>query len=224
MNKAYSNTDPAISDYAGELYSAEEAPKAEIRSRAAKAGLPDIHVSPMDGLHLHVIARACGAKKAVEIGTLAGYSGVWIAQALPANGKLFTFEYDPRHAKLAEETFRKAGVLSKVDILVGPALQNLGKIEPEGPFDFVFIDADKVNYIAYLEWAAKNLRIGGVLMADNTFAFGLIAEKSRKKLGEHAENVFALREFNQKLANHPKFRSTILPTGEGLSLAVKVKK
>ena len=223
MNKSYSNMDPAISDYVCELYAREEAPMKEIRMRAAKAGLPDIHVSMMDGLHLEILARASGAKKAVEVGTLAGYSGVCIARALPGNGKLYTFEYEPRHAEVARETFKKAGVSNKVQILVGTALKNLKKIESKGPFDFMFIDADKVSYHAYLDWAAKNLRVGGVFAADNTFGFGFIAKPEKINDGWRAENVRALRKFNEIVARHPRFRTTILPTGEGLTAGVKVR-
>lgn len=223
MNKSYSNTDPAISDYVESLYRREEAGKKEIRRRAAREKLPDIHVSMMDGLHLEILARACRAKKAVEIGTLAGYSGVWIAQALPPGGKLYTFEMDPRHAEVAGKTFKNAGVHRKVEIFVGPAQENLKKIEARGPFDFMFIDADKISYPAYLNWAAKHLRVGGIFTADNTFAFGLIAKPSLARGKHETQSVQALRKFNLMVARHPRFRSTILPTGEGLTVGVKVK-
>ena len=223
MNKSYSNTDPAISDYVCSLYAGEESRKKGIRRRAAERGLPDIHVSMTDGLHLEILARACQAKKAVEVGTLAGYSGVWIAQGLQRGGKLFTLELEPRHAETAQETFKKAGVAGKVKILVGPALENLKKIAPKGPFDFMFIDADKVSYSAYLDWAAKYLRVGGVFAADNTFAFGLIAKPFKARSGHQAQSVRALLKFNRLAARHPRFRTTILPTGEGLTVGVKVK-
>lgn len=223
MRKTYSNTLESVSNYVDSLYSNEASSIEWIRSWAKEEGLPDIHVSAMDGLHLEMMARACGSKKAVEIGTLAGYSGICIARALPKNGKLFTFESEPHHAKIARKIFEKAGLLKKIKIYIGAALMNLKKIESEGPFDFVFIDADKTNYPNYLKWAEKHLRIGGVLAADNTFAFGLIAEKNDIKLGSHTKNVRALRTFNYSLAHHSRFRSTILPTGEGLTFAVRIK-
>lgn len=223
MDKSFSNLDPKISDYVGKLYAKEESPKKEIRARAKKSGLPDIHVGPMDGLHLEILTRASKAKKAVEIGTLAGYSGVSIARGLLPGGKLFTFEFEPKHAAVAAETFKKAKVSDRVHLFVGPALDNLPKIEKDGPFDFVFIDADKGNYSRYLDWAVRNLCVGGVMVADNTFGFGFIAEPSKAKDAWRAQGVKALRQFNNKVARHPRLRSTMLPTGEGLTLAVKVK-
>lgn len=221
VNKTYSINSPEISDYVGRLYRGYAARKKSVRARASRAGLPDIHVGPMDALHLEVIVRAVRAKKAVEIGTLAGYSGESIARGLAQGGKLYTLECEPKHAAVARETFRKAGLLKRVEILTGPAMESLKRIEAKGPFDFVFIDADKVNYSAYLDWAAKHLRAGGVMAADNTFAFGLIAGDSPIEDPRRNQNVRALRAFNLKVARHPKFVSTILPTGEGLTIAVK---
>lgn len=218
MVKTFAQGNEEIERYAEETFEPEDAILKEIRKRASDSGLPDIHVSPMDGLHLEVIARAAGTKKAVEIGTLAGYSGICIARALPQDGCLFTFEFEPRHAEVAAESFKKAELSQKVQIFIGPALENLKKIESQGPFDFVFIDADKVSYPAYLEWTAKNLRAGGVFLADNTFAFGKIADKESQ-----IADVKALREFNHQAAHHTHLRSTILPTGEGLTFGVKIK-
>ncbi len=152
------SADSSLFAYAHETFRPEDEVLAEIRVRAEKAGIPAIHVGAFDGLHLEVLARMAGARKIVEIGTLAGYSGVCFARALPADGKLYTFEYEPMHAEVAGESFRRAGVAEKVSTFVGPALSNLPKIEGEGPFDLVFIDADKENYPHYLEWAHRNLR------------------------------------------------------------------
>ncbi len=224
MNKTYAVVVPKISDYVGRLYAGDAARKSETRRRAAKAGLPDIHVGPLDALHLEVLVRAARAKKAVEIGTLAGYSGESIARGLLRGGKLYTFEYDPRHAAVAKETFRRAGLSKRVEVIVGPALKNLKAIESKGPFDFVFIDADKVNYGRYFDWAAKHLRLGGAVAADNTFAFDFIADDASKIKDERRrKNVRALQVFNRKVARDKRFASTIFPTGEGLTLAVKIR-
>src|SRR5947208_11946485 len=141
----------------------EDAVLQEIRERSQKAGLPEIQVGSMDALHLEVLTRAAGAAKAVEIGTLGGYSGTAIARGLADGGRLHTFELEPQHAELARESFRKAGVLDRVRIHVGPALERLPECEADAPFDLVFVDADKESYPAYLAWAARHLRVGGVV-------------------------------------------------------------
>ncbi|MEQ1878265.1 MAG: O-methyltransferase, partial [Bdellovibrionia bacterium] len=156
----------------------------------------------------------------VEIGTLGGFSGTCIARGLGDGGRLYTLEVNELNANVAREAFKTAGVGDRVDVLFGPALDSLSKIEKSGPFDLVFIDADKVNYINYFNWAARNLKIGGIVLADNTFAFGYIADDTTA--GEDKPSVTALRQFNQAIANDKRFRSTILPTGEGLTFAVKI--
>ena len=131
-------------------------------------------------------------------------------------GRLHTFELDPLHVEVARESFRKAGVLDRVEIHLGPALERLPDVEGESPFDLVFIDADKERYPAYLAWAARHLRVGGIVLGDNTFAFGEIVDG-------RSEGAQALREFNRELAQGGRFRATLLPTGEGLSLGVKIR-
>ena len=209
--KSYSNTQTTVSHYVRETFHPEDPVLKEIRELSQKEGLPSIQVGDMDGLHLEVITRAMGVKKAVEIGTLGGYSGVSIARGLAEEGKLYTFEYNPHHAAVAQQSFKTAKVDHLVQIFVGAALEQLPTIEKLGPFDLVFIDADKVNYPNYLQWAEKNLRTGGVILADNAFGLGMTPE-----------NQEAIRKFNASLANSPHFRATILPTGEGLTMAVKI--
>jgi caffeoyl-CoA O-methyltransferase len=220
--KTFGQNDPIIADYAEKVFKPEDAVLLRVRESAKTNGLPDIHVGAMDGLHLQVLTKAFNAKKVVEIGTLAGYSGIRIARSLPEDGKLYTFEFTPKHAALAKENFKMAEVDKKVEIYVGAALDNLSKIENLGPFDFVFIDADKSNYSNYFDWAAKNLRVGGAILADNTFAWGMIAQEKFDS-PQDEKQVHALDSFNQRLASDPRFTSTILPTGEGLTLGVKIK-
>ena len=213
--------------YVEKVFRPEDAVLADVRKRAEAAGLPAIHVSPYDGLHLEVIARAMGAKKIVEIGTLAGYSGTCLARALPADGVMHTFEFEPRHAEVAKETFRRAGVEKKITLHVGAALQNLPAIEKDGPFDLVFIDADKENYPHYLAWAAKHVRIGGAVFVDNAFAWGLLTlPPDAAELKEPRNKVAkaAIEATNAALAD-PKgaWRATMLPTGEGLAMGVRVR-
>jgi caffeoyl-CoA O-methyltransferase len=222
MKSFSAQSTPKLSQYLEKTFHPQDEVLVEIRERAQKNELPNIHVAEMDGLHLEVLTRASGAKKAVEIGTLAGYSGVCIARGMTSSGKLYTFEFEPKHAEVAKESFTKAGVMEQVKIFVGPALENLSKIENEGPFDLVFIDADKESYPAYQAWAAKNLRVGGLLIGDNTLAWGLIADEKFDSI-EDEQSVRGLQKFNQEAAQSGHFRATLLPTGEGLTIAVKIR-
>jgi caffeoyl-CoA O-methyltransferase len=212
--------DPRIARYVEETFHPRDNLLQEVVDRTMANGLPQIQVAAMDGLHLEVLARAAGARKIVEIGTLAGYSGVCLARALPADGMLYTFEMDPKHARQAEETFRRAGVTSRVELRIGPALEKLREIEAKGPFDLVFIDADKISYPDYFDWAARFLKVGGLLVADNTLAWGLIADESFPT-AEKASQVRGIRELNARAARDPRFRATLLPSGEGLTVAVR---
>lgn len=221
MIKSFGQGDPAIAEYVANLLTPDDAALDEIRQRAAAAKLPPIHVAPLDGRHLEVLTRAAGAKRAVEIGTLAGYSALCIVRGLAADGHLHTFEISSTHAREAEATFTKNGIADRVTLHLGVARERLPSIVAQGPFDLVFIDADKVNYLAYLEWATDNLRPGGLLLADNTFAWGQIAFAPHDESPE-SEAVAALRTFNRVLAEHPGFRTTMLPTGEGLTVAVRL--
>ncbi|MEN9529826.1 MAG: hypothetical protein RI932_1699 [Pseudomonadota bacterium] len=219
--KSFACDNLELAQYAHDCFHPADPILEEIRIRAAQEKLPNIHVGRMDGLHLEILVRASGAKKAVEIGSLAGYSGVCIARALPAEGHLHAFELHEKNARVCAESFQRAGCSSKITIHQGVALENLQHIENQAPFDLVFLDADKHNYPAYLAWAEKHLRIGGTIIADNTFAWGLILQNTfdTESQRRDAEGV---RRFNSEVANNPKWRATILPTGEGLTVAVKV--
>jgi len=208
--------DRKVRGYLETVFGPEDAILAEIRERSAAAGLPDIQVARFDGRHLEVLARAVGARKAVEIGTLGGYSGVCLARGM-TGGRLDTFESEPRHAEVARESFRRAGFADRVRIHVGRAREELVKIESDGPFDLLFIDADKVSYPDYLRWGTANLRRGGIVLADNVFraAFGATGDWSE-------ESVAALDLFNRELAGGGAFAATFIPTVEGLAFGVKL--
>ena len=215
-NKRYRQDDDALLRYVEDLYRPEDPLLREIRQRSIAEGLPPIAVGRFDGLHLEVLARATGALKAVEIGTLGGYSGVCLLRGMGPHGVLHTFEFSDKHARVANESFHRAGVAARAHIHVGAALDKLPEIEAEAPFDLVFIDADKVSYPVYLAWAAEHLREGGVLLADNAFAFGELHRSG----GD--EGLEALRRFNRELAQGGRFRATMLPTAEGLAMGVKI--
>lgn len=216
--KGFGATDPRIPPYVEALLEPEDEVLREIRERSSRAGLPPIAVGPFDGRHLEVLARLAGARRIVEIGTLGGYSGTCLARALPPDGRLHTFELEPRHAAVASESFQRAGVAPKITIHVGPALAGLQDIERDGPFDLVFIDADKAGYPSYLAWAGEHLRVGGAVIADNVFrraAFPLP--------GDPPEAATGIRRFNESLARSGRFRATMLPLEDGFAVGVKVR-
>jgi caffeoyl-CoA O-methyltransferase len=216
-SKGFGQGDPALAKWAEETFQPEDAVLREIRERAVKEGLPAIAVGPMDGLHLEVLARAAGATTAVEIGTLGGYSGVCLLRGLGPKGVLHTFEISEHHAQVARDSFAKAGFAKQAHVHVGPALEKLAGIESQGPFDVCFIDADKPSYPAYLKWAAEHLRVGGMVLGDNTFAWGDI------HLPGGDEKRAALRRYNIDLAQGGRFRATMIPTAEGLAMGVKIR-
>jgi caffeoyl-CoA O-methyltransferase len=219
MNKPFGNADPKLSDYVSRVYAPEDEVLADIRARSAAAGLPDIQVAALDALHLEVIARAAGARRAVEIGTLGGYSGVALLRGMGPEGRLDTVEMSPRHAEVARESFRRAGLADRVRIHVGAAAEVLPTLAPQGPFDLVFIDADKEGYAAYTDWAAANLRPGGTVLLDNAFLFGRMPESPA---GDHAAQIRSMQAAHDALARGGKFRATVLPTGEGLAFGVRI--
>ncbi len=219
--KGYGQGDGALAAWAAAVYRPEDDVLQEIRERSAAAGLPPIQVGAFDGLHLEVLARASGARKAVEIGTLGGYSGVCLLRGMGEGGFLHTFEREPRHAEVARASFVRAGLAGQVEIHVGEAAERLRDVEGLGPFDLVFVDADKLGYPAYLAWAEEHLRVGGIVLADNAFGFGHVHEA--RPAGESADAMAALRRFGERLARGGRFRATLLPTAEGLSLGVKVR-
>jgi caffeoyl-CoA O-methyltransferase len=216
VNKTFGQADPKLEKYVYDTFAPEDDLLRDVRGRQQEAGLPDIQVGMLDGLHLEVLARAFGAKKIVEIGTLGGYSGTCLLRGAGDGAHLHTFELDPKHAAVARETFAKAGFGSRAVVHVGAALDELPSIEGDGPFDLVFIDADKTSYPAYLDWAGANLRVGGAVLGDNAFLFGRVIESPE------TADVKAMRAFHEGLVKG-RFRSTMLPTGEGLALGVKIR-
>lgn len=219
MNKQFGNDDERLSGYVARIYAPEDEVLADIRARSAAAGLPDIQVAALDARHLEVLARLTGARRAVEVGTLGGYSGVALLRGMGEAGTLDTIEIDPRHADLARETFRAAGVGNRARVHVGPAADVLPLLAAGSPYDLVFIDADKEGYPSYLAWAAANLRPGGIVLLDNAFLFGHLPDKAT---GPRAAEVTAMQAVHETLAKSGAWRATVLPTGEGLALGVKV--
>lgn len=231
MQKNFAATDPTLPGYLDSLLYPEDPTLSETRRYSEAQGLPAIQVGAFDARHLEVIASSISANtprmKAVEIGTLGGYSGIALTRGMlktapaPHEVMLYSFDMDPKHLRVASENFKHAGLLKNVKFFEGPAVAQLKKIENQGPFDLVFIDADKVNYPNYLDWAEKNLRAGGILLADNVFAWGYLNAKTFPDEDTKLA-VQALRLFNEKLAHHKGFFTTFMPTGEGLAMAVRL--
>jgi len=219
MNKQFGNDDPNLSAYVARVYAPEDEVLREIRERSTRAGLPDIQLAALDARHLEILARACRARRAVEIGTLGGYSGVAILRGMEPDGVLDTVEIEPKHAEIARESFRKSGFTARARVHVGSAQKILPRLAGRGPFDLCFIDADKEGYPAYLDWAAGNLRPAGLVVLDNAFLFGHLAKKPK---GKAAVEIAAMQKTHDILARDGRFRATVFPTGEGLAVGVKL--
>lgn len=180
-----------------------------------------ISISAREGKLLQFLIHASNAKHIVEIGTLGGYSALWMAEALPPGGRIFTIEKEEARARRAAMHFAQHDPDGKIRLVTGEALHVLPGLEKEGPFDLVFIDADKLNYDKYLDWTEKNLRRGGLVVGDNTFLFDSVWKEAP------ADNVRrtayeAMRSFNARLADRERYTGIMLPTEEGMTVAVKL--
>lgn len=204
-----------LREYVNNMFVREDEALAYVRQQTARHGLPQINLQPHEGLMVQLFVRMCGARKVVEVGALAGYSAIWIARALPADGRLITIEKSGEHCRLARAHLERAGLADKASVLQGDGRQILAKLAVDAPFDALFVDADKVSYPHYFSWAAEHLRRGGIIMAHNAFWGGQI-------LSPQSEDDFGLVRFNQMLAEHPAFASTIIEVGDGLALGIKV--
>jgi predicted O-methyltransferase YrrM len=176
---------------------------------SAAAGLPAISVSPAQGKLLHLLARVQGARNILEIGTLGGYSTIWLARALPAGGHLISLELDPKHAEVARANVARAGLADRVEIKPGRAVDTLQQLVTEGrrPFDLIFIDADKPGYSDYLKWSLKLARQGTLMIADNVVRKGEVTNPASSDL-----NVQGIRRFNELLAAEKRVTTTVLQT------------
>ncbi|MDT6982038.1 O-methyltransferase [Streptomyces lusitanus] len=201
----------AVDDYfTGRLLGddGDEALAAALRDSDA-AGLPPIAVSPLQGKLLQLLARLQGARRVLEIGTLGGYSTIWLGRALPADGRLVTLEYDPRHAEVAVRNLARAGLAERVEVRVGPALETLPKLADEQPppFDLVFIDADKANNPHYVEWALRLTAAGSLIVLDNVVRGGRVADP-----GNTDPDVVGTRAALEMFGTHPRLDATAVQT------------
>ncbi|MET8896816.1 O-methyltransferase [Streptomyces albogriseolus] len=186
----------------------DEALAAALRDSDA-AGLPPIAVSPLQGKLLQLLAQLQGARRVLEIGTLGGYSTIWLGRALPADGRLVTLEYDPRHAEVAVRNIARAGLAGRVEVRVGPALESLPRLADERPppFDLVFIDADKANNPHYVEWALRLTAAGSLIVLDNVVRGGRVADPENTD-----PDVVGTRAALDLFGSHPRLDATAVQT------------
>jgi predicted O-methyltransferase YrrM len=195
-----------IDDYIQNLFAPQdEALEAAVRE-SQRAGLPEIHVSPNEGKLLQLLAEMMGARRILEMGTLGGYSAINLARGMAEDGRLISLEIDEHHAEVARQNVERAGLAEKVEIRVGDARKLLAQLaeSDEGPFDLVFIDADKEGYPEYLEWALRLSRPGSLILGDNTIWGGAIIDPQD-------DSTRAIHEFNEKIAKDPRLSVIVLP-------------
>jgi predicted O-methyltransferase YrrM len=214
----------AVDDYAAELLIQDPILEATLRA-SAEAGLPAISVSPLQGKLLLLLARVQQARRILEIGTLGGYSTIWMARSLPPGGRLVTLEAEPKHAEVARSNIARAGLGDLVEVRLGPALETLSQLVAERaqPFDLVFIDADKTGYPDYWTWALRLARVGTLIIADNVVRDGAVADPTSTD-----PNVLAVRRYHALVAAEPRVSATVVQTVgakgyDGMSLALVVR-
>jgi predicted O-methyltransferase YrrM len=204
-NELWTTVDRYISDL---FISPDPALEAALQA-SDSAGLDPIAVSPIQGKFLYLLAKSHGARNILEIGTLGGYSTIWLGRALPAEGRLISLEADPRHAEIARANIARADLSSAVEVRLGRAQDTLPKLAAEHrtPFDLIFIDADKTGYSDYFAWSLKLSRRGTLIIADNVIRKGAVADPASSDA-----NVQGVRRFNQLVAGDPRVSATAIQT------------
>jgi predicted O-methyltransferase YrrM len=188
----------------------------ELKSEALKEGLPPIWIAPEQGSLMQILLKLAGAREVVEVGTLAGYSAIWMARALPEGGRVRTIEISGRHADFAERWIARSDVAGRIRLYRGAGKDILPKFKT-GSADAAFLDADKTNYRHYLQEVLRIVRPGGLIMVDNAFAFGQLLKENPART-----DVDAVRAFNEIMAKESALQSLIVPIGDGLWVGVKV--
>ena len=199
----------SVDQYISQLFHDEDDCLKATEQSIIQSGIPQISVSPNQGKFLHILAKLSNAKKILEMGTLGGYSTIWMARALPENGKLVTLEIDKKHAEVAQQNFNRCGLAAKIEIRLGKAIDILPqlKTEGEGPFDMIFIDADKPPYTEYFKWALQLSRPGTLIIADNVIREGkVLLDESPDEM------VTGVKRFNQFLSQCNDVTATIFQT------------
>lgn len=205
--------------YVQKLFVQEDKPLAAVKD-VLEEEVKRMQLGSEEGKLLHVLTFLSGAKNIVEVGVLAGYSAICMARAIPEDGHIYAIEKDENRISGIQKNLEACGVSQKVTLICGDAHKELEKISDKAPFDMIFIDADKGGYPDYLDWAENNIRRGGLIIGDNTFLFGHVYKDSAPK-GWSKKNWEGMRAFNERLANYKKYRSILLPTEEGMTIAIK---
>ena len=212
----------SVDDYITQLFVQSDPIMQETLAASEAAGLPSISVAPNEGKLLMLLAQLCGARNILEMGTLGGYSTIWLARGMVSGGSLITLEANPKHAEVARLNIARAGFTDRAEVRVGAARDTLSQLASEGrsPFDLIFIDADKESYPEYLAWALKLARPGALIIADNVIRDGKILDP------EDADpRVQGARRFNQLLAEEPRVKATVIQTvggkgHDGMAIAI----
>lgn len=212
----------SVDQYISQLFHDEDDCLKATEESILESGIPQISVSPNQGKFLHILARLCHANKILEMGTLGGYSSICMARALPENGKLITLEIDQKHAEVAQQNFNRCGLASKIEIRLGKAIDILPQLKSEsaGPFDMIFIDADKPPYTEYFNWALQLSRPGTLIIADNVIREGKVLLKE-----DPDEMVTGVKRFNKYLSQCNDVTATIFQTvgakeHDGMAIAI----
>lgn len=201
-------------DYIAGLFSAEDELLASLREEADRTGLPPIAISADEGRLLQVLLTSIGARRVLEVGTLGGYSAICMARALPNNGKVLSIEIDPKHADFARKYVERADLSDRIEVQVGRALDVLPALDGQR-FDAMFLDADKEPLPTYFDWALRLVRPGGLIIGDNALWGGRVYETS-----ENDAKTRAVREFNRRMATDPRVLGIIVPTHDGVAVAI----
>jgi predicted O-methyltransferase YrrM len=212
----------AVDDYISDLFAPSDPALEAALSSSAEAGLPEIQVTANQGKLLQILARSIGARSILEIGVLGGYSTIWLARALSHGGRMVTLEVDPKHAAVAQANLARAGLSHLVEVHIGNALETLPRlaVENRGPFDLVFIDADKPSTADYFEWAMKLTHPGSLIITDNVVRGGAVAD-----VGSLDPNVRGVQRFIEVMAGEPRVTATVVQTVgskgyDGLAIAL----
>ena len=205
--------------YMNQIFGWQDSCLRRILQATEKEQVLPMQTSPYEGRILYILARMAQVRKAVEIGTLHGHSTFHLARALPKAGLIWTCDRDKERQERAKEIFKDTEEFDKIRWVCGPAQETLSSLESEGPFDLVFIDADKEAYGAYLHWAENHLRSGGLLLADNTFLFGSVYGEETRSVSPKTRKV--MEQFNAHLSDSEKWVGAMIPTEEGLTVAVR---
>jgi predicted O-methyltransferase YrrM len=203
-------------DYIAGLFSAEDELLASLREEADRTGLPPIAISADEGRLLQVLLKAIKATRVLEVGTLGGYSAICMARALPAEGRLLSIEIEERHATFARRYIDRAELSDRIEVRVGRALDVLPSLDGER-FDAIFLDADKEPLPTYFDWALRLVRAGGLIIADNALWGGRVYDGGNDESDERTRGV---REFNRRMATDPRVLGIIVPTHDGVAVAV----